>query len=58
MEDENGQKLSVHHVHYDKENCAPDLISLCWRCNLKANTNRDYYENFFMEKLKERGLLI
>lgn len=54
---ENGQKLSVHHIHYDKENCEPDLISLCRRCNFKVNNNRDYYENLFMIILKERGLV-
>lgn len=56
-EEENGKKLSVHHVHYDKENCAPDLISLCNRCNAKVNFNRDHYESLFMLKLKSRGLL-
>lgn len=55
---ENGQKLSVHHFHYDKENCYPDLISLCGKCNAKANFNRDHYEILFMNKLNERGLLL
>ena len=54
---ENGKKLSVHHIHYDKENCYPDLMGLCLRCNSKVNSNRIYYESFFMNKLNERGLL-
>lgn len=54
-EEENGQKLSVHHVHYDKPNCNPDLIALCNRCNLKVNSNRDYYETLFMKQLENRG---
>lgn len=54
---ENGKKLSVHHIHYDKPNCAPDLISLCHICHTKANHNRDYYEELFMKKLRERGLV-
>lgn len=54
---ENGKKLCVHHIHYDKENCAPDLISLCTRCSTKVNFNRDYYETLFIGKLKSRGLL-
>jgi len=54
---ENGRKLDVHHVHYDKENCEPDLVCLCMRCNLKVNNNRDYYEGFFIELLKSRGLI-
>lgn len=55
---ENGRKLDVHHIHYDKENCRHlDLISLCRRCNAKVNSNREHYEQFFMNKLKERGLV-
>ncbi len=54
---ENGTKLSVHHIHYDKENCYPDLIALCLHCNIKANGNRIFYENLFMNKLNEKGLL-
>ncbi|VVB52181.1 Uncharacterised protein [uncultured archaeon] len=54
---ENGIKLDVHHVHYDKENCYPDLITLCRSCNVKANSNRDYWESLYMEILNDRGLL-
>jgi hypothetical protein len=53
---ENGEKLSVHHIHYDKENCEPDLIALCRRCNTKVNHNRDYYEELFMENLINRNI--
>ena len=56
-EKENGEKLIVHHVHYDKNNCYPDLISLCRSDNSKVNFNRDYWEEHFMNKLKERELL-
>lgn len=51
------RKLSVHHIHYDKENCEPDLITLCRSCNIKVNTAREYYEGLFMNKLNERELL-
>lgn len=54
---ENGHKIPVHHIHYDKENCNPDLITLCCGCNAKVNHNRDYYEALFMNKLNDRGLL-
>jgi len=54
---ENDRKLSVHHIHYDKENCNPDLIALCNKCNCKVNGNREYYESLFMNKLNERELL-
>ncbi len=55
---ENGQRLSVHHIHYDKENCYPDLIGLCRNCNAKVNFNHEYYEQLFMNKLNEKGLLV
>jgi len=54
---EDGRKLSVHHIHYDKPNCNPDLIALCNGCNGRVNVNRDHYEALFMSKLKERGLI-
>jgi len=56
-EKENGRKLHIHHIHYDKENCNPDLIALCGSCNSKVNIRRDLYESLFMNKLNERGLL-
>ncbi len=52
---ENGKKLSVHHIHYDKTDCEPDLISLCNKCSSKVNFNRDYYEELLMQKLKNAG---
>lgn len=54
---ENKRKLTCHHIHYDKESCYPDLITLCVSCNSKVNFNRDYWEEHFMKKLKERKLL-
>ena len=56
-EEENKKKLSVHHVHYDKENCYPDLLSTCIGCNNNMNSNRDYWESRCMKILEERGLL-
>ena len=47
----NGRKLTCHHIHYDKPNCDPDLISLCNSCNFKVNYNRDYWEQYFISKL-------
>lgn len=55
---ENGRKHDVHHIHYDKENCYPDLITVCNSCNTKANINRKEWEIFYMNKLNERGLLL
>lgn len=54
---ENGVKLSVHHIHYDKPNCEPDLISLCRSCHAKTSFNRNYYEGLFIDNLKQRGYI-
>lgn len=51
------QKLTVHHVHYLKSDCYPDLITLCMKCNNKVNYNRDNWEQYFMNELGERRLL-
>lgn len=54
---EEGQELSVHHIDYDKCNCADDnLITLCRRCNSKANgsaINRYVYMRVFQQKLAD-----
>ncbi len=49
--------LHIHHIHYDKINCYPDLITLCLKHNSIVNFNRDYYESLFMNMLNNRGLL-
>ena len=41
-------KLAVHHIDYNKKNCNPDnLITLCCKCHIKTNQNRDYWIKFF-----------
>lgn len=52
-----GQKLDVHHIHYDKENCYPDVVTLCRSCNSSVNSDREYWEQYFEEQLITRGLL-
>jgi len=50
---ENGERLSVHHIDYVKENLDPkNLIALCRSCNSKVNVNREYWMKFFQEKFK------
>lgn len=40
--------LSVHHVDYNKENCqSENLISLCDKCHMKTNYNRENWINYF-----------
>ena len=41
---ENGRRLCVHHIDYDKENLDFDnLISLCHSCHGKTNFNQNYW---------------
>jgi hypothetical protein len=54
---ENGKKLLIHHIHYDKPNCKPDLITLCRKCNSIVNFNREIFEKHFVDNLKSRGFL-
>lgn len=58
-QEQNSRKLHVHHIHYDKSNCYPDLCCLCCSCNSKVNKKsmRSYYESLFMNMLNRRGLL-
>jgi hypothetical protein len=47
-EEVNGQKLDVHHIDYDKENCDSDnLISLCRSCHRTADHNLEYHQQLF-----------
>lgn len=50
-ETENGKRLSVHHVNYDKETCCNDsiplFVALCDSCHGKVHYNREYWENKF-----------
>lgn len=48
---QNGERLAVHHIDYDKKNIAPqNLISLCHLCHCKTNSKRDYWQAFFEEQ--------
>jgi len=53
-EEDNGRKLDVHHIDYNKMNCIDtNLISLCSSCNIKANFERDYYFAYFTAIMEE-----
>jgi hypothetical protein len=40
--------IEVHHIEYDRENCKENnLITLCHKCNIEANFNRDYYYAYY-----------
>jgi hypothetical protein len=43
------KKLTIHHISYNKMNCYNNnLITLCFKCNSLANTNRDYWYAYFI----------
>ena len=47
-----GKVLSVHHIDYNKKNCdKSNLITVCNQCNVRANFNRDYWKNYFQDKI-------
>jgi len=42
------KKLHIHHIDYDKNNLNPyNLISLCNKCHMKTNYNREYWIKYF-----------
>jgi len=50
---ENGRKLCVHHVDYNKDSCCdnaiPLFIPLCNNCHTKTNSNRNYWRKYFID---------
>jgi len=47
---ENGRKLSVHHIDYDKNNLnLNNLISLCMTCHNKTNIKKKYWLEYFKQ---------
>lgn len=48
------QALDVHHINYDKKlNLPENLISLCRRCHVSSNFNREYWQKLFQEKISK-----
>lgn len=49
-----GRVLSIHHIDYNKKNCNQNnLITLCNECNIRVNYNREYWVQYFIEKIME-----
>lgn len=52
-EKENGRKMSVHHVNYNKMSCCdgtpPLFIPVCQSCHAKTNLNRNWWEHILTE---------
>lgn len=52
-EKENGRKLDVHHIDYNKQNCTEDnLLSLCQTCHVKTNYSRSYWQQICTEMVQ------
>jgi len=48
-------KLSVHHIDYNKKNCNPsNLVSVCVSCNAVANFNRGWHETWYQAIMHRR----
>lgn len=51
---ESVERLSIHHIDYNKKNCNPtNLITLCRSCNAEVNFDRDYWQLFFEERVSK-----
>lgn len=51
-ENELNEKLSVHHIDYNKQNNQiHNLLPLCRKCHIKTNTNRDYWKSICSQKV-------
>lgn len=50
------ERLNIHHIDYDKENCDPkNLISLCRSCHIKTNYQREKWISFFLGRQRIEG---
>lgn len=56
-EPQNGYKLHVHHVNFNKMSCCdgtpPLFVPLCTSCHSKTNHNREYWEQHFTRMINE-----
>ncbi|MBC8521274.1 MAG: hypothetical protein H8D26_04700 [Methanomicrobia archaeon] len=58
-EEENGERLSIHHVNYDKDclcndNLTCQFVPLCRSCNAKVNNNREMWEKKIKAKMQNK----
>lgn len=51
----NGDFLNIHHIDYNKQNCHPsNLITLCNRCNTRANSDRDWHIEWYQAIMNKK----
>jgi hypothetical protein len=52
-------RLSVHHIDYNKQNCkASNLITLCNSCNIRANTNKNYWIPIYNSIVQSKNIIL
>lgn len=50
------RKLSIHHINYDKGDCATEnLIALCGSCHSRTNANRAEWQALFSRMMQDRS---
>lgn len=50
-----GSELGVHHINYNKKVCAPEnLIAICRSCNVMANKDRDWHQEWYQIILSKK----
>ena len=50
-------KTYIHHIDYDKiNNNIINLISLCKECHSKTNSNREFWRNYYTNKMEVKIL--
>jgi len=51
------RNLIIHHIDYNKMNCVDNnLITTCTQCNSRANFNREYWQEFYTNKIQQKVL--
>ena len=50
--------LNVHHIDYDKtNNVSSNGISLCRGCHSKTNSDREFWQVYFMDMMEEKNII-
>jgi hypothetical protein len=56
---QNGSKLLIHHVNFDKKTCCNDnkplFVPPCRSCHSKTNFNRDYWQDRYTRLINEQN---
>jgi hypothetical protein len=55
---QNGERLHIHHVNFNKQSCCdrsiPLFVPLCRSCHGKTHINREYWEQHFTKIINEQ----